>query len=65
MNDKAREQKLPRCQCGEVQIPNGWGGIETLGSGGLRKVHCFDRCAEMFVYDELGEIDPRIWDALR
>lgn len=52
-----------RCKCGEVAIPNGWGGVETLTATGVR-MHWFDRCADMFVYDEVREISPEAWARL-
>lgn len=54
---------IKRCQCGEVEIPNGWGGVETAATVG-KKYHYFDRCTEMLVYDEVSAIDPKVWAAL-
>lgn len=61
---KANDRSIKRCRCGEVEIPNGWGGVETAAAAGIR-CHYFDRCSEpMIVYDEMGGIDPKIWAAL-
>jgi hypothetical protein len=50
----------PCCKCGQVAIPNGWNGVETSG-----RVHYFDRCADVFVYDEVREIDPKVLAMLK
>jgi len=57
-------ETVRRCRCGEVEIPNDWRGVETAAAVGVR-YHYADRCSTpMLVYDELRDIDPKIWEAL-